>query len=167
MTSPKPYDWTQFRTRIPIKASMRDIYNAWTTREGLEKWFLRSAEFVTPDGHARSGAVQKGDQYTWRWFGYGNDAHQTGEVRESNGKDYFSFTFAGSCIVSVYIQNEADETVVQLVQSNIPTDERSMSGIHVNCHGGWTFYLANLKSYLEGGIDLRNKNEHIKNVISS
>lgn len=30
-----------------------------------------------------------------------------------------------------------------------------------------TFYLANLKSVLEGGLDLRNKNVNIPNVISA
>jgi len=37
----------------------------------------------------------------------------------------------------------------------------------VGCGEGWTFYLANLNSYLQGGIDLRNKNEKIQGVISS
>jgi hypothetical protein len=32
---------------------------------------------------------------------------------------------------------------------------------------GWVFYLANLKSFPEGGIDLRNKNEKLKSVINS
>lgn len=30
-----------------------------------------------------------------------------------------------------------------------------------------TFYLANLKSILEGGVDLRNKNEALKKMLNS
>lgn len=37
----------------------------------------------------------------------------------------------------------------------------------VGCGEGWVFYLANLKSILEGGIDLRNKNDAIRNVLNS
>jgi hypothetical protein len=32
----------------------------------------------------------------------------------------------------------------------------------VQCQLGWTFYLANLKSVIEGGVDLRNKNVDLK-----
>jgi hypothetical protein len=37
----------------------------------------------------------------------------------------------------------------------------------MGCLGGWTFYLANLKSYLEGGVDLRNKNLALNNMVNS
>lgn len=37
----------------------------------------------------------------------------------------------------------------------------------LSCKTGWTSYLANLKSVLEGGIDPRNKNEQLKAVINS
>ena len=57
------------------------------------------------------------------------------------------------------------ETVVELTQSRIPDD--SDHGIYVDCSYGWAFYLGNLKSVLEGGIDLRNKNVDIKNVVNS
>ena len=62
-------------------------------------------------------------------------------------------------------QGGKGETVVELTQSRIPEDENR--GIYVDCSYGWTFYLANLKSVLEGGIDLRNKNVDIQNVVNS
>ncbi len=37
----------------------------------------------------------------------------------------------------------------------------------IECGKGWTFYMTNLKSILEGGIDLRNKIESVKNVINA
>jgi hypothetical protein len=37
----------------------------------------------------------------------------------------------------------------------------------IECGKGWTFYMTNLKSILEGGIDLRNKNERKQNVINA
>jgi hypothetical protein len=32
---------------------------------------------------------------------------------------------------------------------------------------GWSFFMVNLKSILENGYDLRNKNEELKNVITA
>ena len=48
-----------------------------------------------------------------------------------------------------------------------PTDDKAKENWHIGCKTGWTFYMANMKSMLEGGIDLRNKNEKIQNVITA
>jgi hypothetical protein len=56
---------------------------------------------------------------------------------------------------------------VELVQENIPDDESGKLTWHVGCKTGWTFYLANMKSLYEGGIDLRNKNENLQQVLNS
>jgi hypothetical protein len=37
----------------------------------------------------------------------------------------------------------------------------------IECGSGWSFYLVNLKSILEGGPDLRNKNPDVKHVINA
>jgi hypothetical protein len=92
---------------------------------------------------------------------------EPGKILEANGTDYLKFSFAGNCEVSVFIREEEGEAVVELWQENIPTDEPGRVNIQIGCGEGWTFYLANLKSILEGGIDLRNRNERIKRVISS
>ena len=69
--------------------------------------------------------------------------------------------------MSVSITAEDGVTVVELVQENIPIDDLSRVNYHLGCLTGWTFYLANLKSVLEGGIDLRNKNQNLLKVINS
>jgi hypothetical protein len=57
--------------------------------------------------------------------------------------------------------------IVELVQENIPEDDNGKHNWHLGCKTGWTFYLANLKSLAEGGIDLRNKDENLKNMINA
>ncbi len=54
------YDWSRFVKRISIDADVKDIYDAWATRRGLESWFLSKAEFVS-DGAIRASEsrVQK------------------------------------------------------------------------------------------------------------
>lgn len=143
------------------------IYEAWAVPSRIESWFLRSAEYVGFDGKSkgRDRGVEAGDGYLWRWHGYLDDVSETGQVVEANGSDTFAFTFTQDCLVTVMIKEEKGETVVELVQSSIPEDPNR--NIYVDCSYGWTFYLANLKSVLEGGIDLRNKNVDIQNAVNS
>jgi uncharacterized protein YndB with AHSA1/START domain len=160
-------DWSSFTKRITVDATMRAIYNAWSTKGEIERWFLSRAEFAAPgeSPRAKDERFQSGDTYRWEWHGYANGSPESGEVLEANGHDFLSFTFADECVVEVRILTEDGQKVVQLTQANIAPDENLH--IYIGCGEGWTFYLANLKSILEGGIDLRNKNEKIARVINS
>lgn len=165
----QPFNWGRFVTRININSTEENIYKAFATREGIESWFLRLSEYRSADGVLRnkSELVQPGDTYLWRWFGWPDETQETGTILECNGKDHFKFSFgnAGNCTVS--LSEEAGELVLQLVQEDIPETEEGKHYWHLGCKTGWTFYLANIKSILEGGIDLRNKNEQLKNVVNS
>jgi len=163
------YHWKQFIKRITIRAEARNIFNMWTTQQGLEKWFLKSAEFKTSAGISRqkNEAVQKEDRYKWLWFGYDDSVAENGEILSSNNEDELQFSFSGGCIVKVIIKQEAGETICELQQTMPMDNETEQRHFFIECGKGWTFYLANLKSILEGGIDLRNKNEKIQNVINA
>lgn len=160
-------DWNSFTRRITVNYPERSIYEAWAIPSQIERWFLRSAEYVGLDGKPknRDREVVAGDGYLWRWHGYFDDINESGIVLEANGQDTFVFTFTNNCLVTVTIKDEADETIVELTQSKIPDDPNR--NIYVDYSYGWTFYLANLKSVLEGGLDLRNRNVEIKNVVNS
>jgi uncharacterized protein YndB with AHSA1/START domain len=163
------FNWKQFTKRIPINASADAVYKAWTTREGLESWFLRQALFTDAQGKERSRqeTIQADDHYHWLWFGYDDTAKEEKEVLAVNGKDTLQFSFSGDCIVTVTVKQEAGETICELTQQMTMEDEDRQRGFYLDCGGGWTFYLVNLKSILEGGVDLRNKNIAIRNVISA
>jgi len=162
-------DWSKFTTRININADFKKIFSSWTTSSGLTSWFLRYAEFKTPANSIRpeNESVQVGDTYTWRWYGYPDEVDEKGEVLEMNGRDFFAFSFGKAGICTVRITEVEGENLVELHQSEIPTDENGMKNYHLGCKTGWTFYLANLKSILEGGIDLRNKNEKLADMLNS
>jgi hypothetical protein len=163
------YDWSRFVVRVNVKAAAKALYDAWATRAGMEYWFLRLSEYKKPDGTLRSNKeqVEKGDTYKWLWHGWPDETVEYGNILDCNGIDFIKFSFgkAGDCTVT--IKKEEGETIVELVQENIPTDEQGKHYWHVGCKTGWTFYLANLKSLYEDGIDLRNRNENLKNVINS
>ena len=165
----EPYDWSKFITRIPVRASKEALYRAWATRQGIEHWFLRMSEFRDAQGNLRAADayVATGDTYAWRWHGWPDEVEERGTIVSCNGKDAIAFTFGEAGICHVQIREEAGETIVELTQTDIPTDEKGMHYWHLGCKTGWTFYFANLKSLLEGGIDLRNRNENLKNVVNS
>ncbi|MBP7415756.1 MAG: SRPBCC domain-containing protein [Pyrinomonadaceae bacterium] len=160
-------DWSTFTRRITVDAPIQTIYDAWAVPSQIERWFLRAAEYVGFDGKQkdRDMAVAEGDAYLWRWHGYLDDVNESGIIEDANGTDRFAFTFTQNCLVTVTIKSESGETVVELTQSRIPEDENH--SIYVDCSYGWTFFLANLKSVLEGGLDLRNRNVDIQNVVNA
>ena len=163
------HDWSRFTLRIPVNSGRETIYRCWSTQEGLESWFLRSSPFKKPDesDRGKTEEVHVNDSYEWRWHGWPDDVIEKGTVLEANGQDRFSFSFGKAGNVRVSILEESGTPIVELFQDQIPTDEEGQVFYHIGCSRGWLFYLTNLKSILEGGIDLRNKNVELKDVVNA
>jgi hypothetical protein len=161
-------NWSRFVLRVPVRSGVSQIYQAWNTQEGLESWFLRKAAFkINGKLKERTEPVQKGDSYEWLWHGWSDEVVEKGTILEANGNSTVRFSFGKAGNVTVNIHPEADENIVELIQDDIPTDDESKAYYHIGCTKGWVFYLSNLKSILEGGIDLRNRKEELKDVINS
>ena len=161
-------DWSRFTQRISVNAPIQTLYNAFATRYGMQQWFLRLCEYKREgDSLADHEFIKEGDTYTWLWYGYPDSTAETGEFLKANDKNELQFVFGKAGTVTVRIHEEDNENVVELIQENIPTDESSKFNFYVGCSTGWVFYLANLKSIMEGGIDLRNKNLNLKAVLNS
>ncbi|MNU91052.1 hypothetical protein D3C71_809330 [compost metagenome] len=163
----KNFDWTQFTKRIAVKSDLATVYNAWTKSEELEKWFLSKAVFYTAENEkvSSSANISAACRYEWNW--YAQNYFEQGTVTEANGTDFFEFTFAGNCKVGIKLKQEKDSILVELTQKEIPLDDDSKANIRLGCAFGWTFYLINLKSILEGGIDLRNKDTELAGVVNN
>ena len=164
-----PADFSQFKLRVNVRTSIENTYRAWATSAGLASWFLGKVTFTDGNGNPRpaDALAQAGDEYACY---FNNKKPETllikGKVLKANDKNLYSFTFSKGCPVTISIYTEYEETIVELIESNLPTDEETMRKHFVGDSKGWIFYLTNLKSTLEGGLDLRNKNEDIKNVIT-
>ena len=163
------FDWSRFTVRINVRAPTEKLYWCWATKEGIEFWFLRRSDYKRPDGTLLKNYefVKKGDSYSWWWDGYPDEVVEHGAILDCNDKDFFKFKFGGAGDCSVRIYEEQGERIVELLQDQIPTDEKAKQNWHIGCKTGWTFYMANLKSMLEGGIDLRNKNEQLQNMLNA
>jgi len=151
--------WTKFKVVGDYNIDMRSLYLAWATPAGLERWFLRKADFFTimMRQRAQDEFIAKEDTYQWYWHGHHNDVVQKGSILEANGQDFIKFSFTGDTIVSVSLSTRNGLTIVEVEQENIPQENDPAKNLYVQCQLGWTFYLANLKSVMEGGKDLRNK----------
>ncbi len=164
-----PFNWKQFTKRITIKAPPKSIYDAWATQQGLESWFLRLAQFTKPDGILRpkNQHIEAGDKYRWLWFGYDDSAVEAREIVSANGWNQLKFEFSGGCLVTVSVQQEDGENICELIQQMPMDDVNEQQYFYIECGKGWTFYMTNLKSTLEGGIDLRNKNQKLQQLINA
>ncbi len=163
----KNFDWTAFTVKILIKEKPEIIYNAWTRSAELERWFLKKAVFYDTARQPIHPTLpaQKDYKYSWTWYLY--DPVENGKYTIANGKDHIQFSFAGDCVVDVKLTDKTDYTLVELTQKDIPVDELSKQEIRLGCHSGWSFYLVNLKSVYEGGLDLRNKDAHYRPMVNN
>jgi uncharacterized protein YndB with AHSA1/START domain len=163
----KNFDWTAFSLKILVKAKLSTVYDAWAKSGQAEKWFLKKANYLDKERKpiAKDALAEKGELYEWSW--YLHEVVERGRILEANGKDHFQFTFAGDCIVDVKLTEKEGNVLVDLHQKDIPADDVSKKEIWMPCHSGWSFYLVNLKSVCEGGLDLRNKNELYKPMVNN
>jgi uncharacterized protein YndB with AHSA1/START domain len=137
---------------------MKAVYDCWATGTGICAWFLSSASYTNRAGASRGNneAIRQGDHYVWQWHNWIGE--EKGEILEANGKDSVAFTFAGGSVVRIVLEEAGGQTLLSLTQAKIPPDEESRMRIYVGCNTGWTFWLTNLKAYLEHGI-LLNETE--------
>lgn len=156
------YDWTRFKKKIYIDASVEQVYQAWVQPGKIVQWFIAEAEYRSPDGAIcrDHDSVQVGDQYFWRWH---QDLSAEGEIVSVHENQSLAFTFGENVkgsgemilVTVTFSQAEDGRTVLELVQDNMADTVESYSAWHLGCNLGWSFFMTNLKAYLEHGIDLR------------
>lgn len=157
MTKQQP-DWSQFTMRIHINRPTNEVYNAWAIPKNLKQWFLEEANFTQASGeaHPEGEPVGKKCYYQWKWHNW--NGKEEGEIIAANGEDQLSFTFGKGGTVHVQIKTNAKgKTELILNQEDIPKDNKSKMNIFVGCSNGWTFWLTNLKAWLEHGVTLHAK----------
>jgi len=156
------YDWTQFKRRVFIAASPEAVFAAWAKPGEIVKWFIAQADYTSPKGDLRGKdeIVQVGDRYHWRWH---QDLEAGGEILSVQEGRSLQFTFGdkepGSSekiLVSVEVSQSGNgDTALDLTQENMADTLEAHSNWHLGCNLGWSFFMTNLKAFLEHGVDLR------------
>lgn len=159
------YHWDHFTRSIFINAPRTRVFEAWTIPEQIETWFLETADFRDKHGETRqkNTTIQNGDRYKWKWWNY--PVEEQGRVQTVDPEQRFiDFMFVGeTCPVRVIFKDFGNKTLVQLSQSKIPNDDNSKVQIHMGCSQGWSFWMVNLKAWLEHGVVLHEQ-ETIPNI---
>lgn len=140
-----------FTLKIWVRADAASLQRAWTNPSEIVRWFVKKCAYFGSDGSETEEAVA-GGTYRWEWIEGTTEqsnviAVDTGDIRfgwfKDKGEVKVSFTAAG------------DETLVELTQTMHEGTEAERLDAQVDCRLGWTFFLVNLKSVCEGGLDLR------------
>jgi uncharacterized protein YndB with AHSA1/START domain len=153
-----------FTSKIWINARPEDLILGWTRTDLVTKWFVNQCEFLDVNGLACPNA-RPGGTYKWTWLDGSVDASQVLEV-EPTRVLYNWYNNQGT--IEITATPDQSGSMVQLTQKmsdKIEPQEVLMA--QYGCKIGWTFFLANLKSVVEGGIDLREKSPdrtHVLNI---
>jgi len=160
MSTVKNFDWSQFTLNISARAEMQSAYNAFAIPSALEQWLVRRAQVSIAYAilKGRNDFVEEGDCYEWIAEEDGRANVMRGEILEANGKNFLRFTLNENYILTITVRKENGRSCIELFFKNISVNEELLITNYMKCLKEWTFHLANLKSFLEGGIDLRNKN---------
>jgi uncharacterized protein YndB with AHSA1/START domain len=143
MAKQKPYDWTQFILRVYLKAPADKVYAAWTDAKLITRWFPEKAEIE----------ARRGGRIYLEWVA--GDKMDTQVIR-ARKPTLFVFPFGNKGEeVAVKIKKVKGGTICELHQYHMKTGPKDKVSMHMGCAMGWTFFLANLKAFLEHGVDLR------------
>jgi uncharacterized protein YndB with AHSA1/START domain len=144
MATKKKNDWTQFKLKIEIKASPAKVFKAWTHAATISKWFTVYTEFEP----------RKNGRIYFEWLG---DDKFESKVLAIKKNEYVTFTFGNKGEkVRVTLKKVKGGTLLTLHQYDMLTTPQMKWAMHKGCEVGWAFFLTNLKSFLENGIDLRS-----------
>jgi len=161
------YEWTKFRQKEYIKAPVNEIFSKWATPKGITEWFIKKAQYESENKDTRSAGefIKKGDYYTWEF-----DAGliMRGKILDVHENSSLKFTFGkkepGSdedVIVNVDLKEQGEMTVIEITQNNIADNEYGHVTYNLSCMVGWSYYLTNLRSIIESGLDFREKDKEL------
>ncbi|HVT11018.1 MAG TPA: SRPBCC domain-containing protein [Fimbriimonadaceae bacterium] len=150
-------DTSKFTKRIRIKCLPEEAFARWTTTDGLESWFLSRAFFSSGE------EALAGDRFELAWAEGTTDQ---GEVVAVQPPSLFEFTwYDGRGRVRVAFSPIDTGTLVEVTQIVASDGEQQLQEF-MDCRDGWTFYLTNLKSVLEGGLDLRETQPDLTGLVN-
>ncbi len=173
MSKAARFDWSQFRLGIYVQDNPDDLYDMWATSRGLTRWFLRSAAFALSDGLPSSRRLiaqappfeslpqrpdeercSASDRYRWEWY-YNGGVIGESWILDSRPPTKLTFGFGDAMEVELLLRKQGKLCEIALRQYHIPDTPAGRHNLHLGSRVAWAFFLANLKSVAEGGLDLR------------
>ena len=143
----RPYEQT-----VTVHASTEAVFRALTSADVLTKWFPTRAQTNPGTGGPFT--------YAWDFADTAQNGTQTGHYVDFVPGRKVSYTWdAGQTnpkqtMVTFVIKPNGDETIVSLAHTGFGpgAEGEKLRDYHA---GPWSFYMSNLKTYLESGVDNR------------
>lgn len=142
-----------FEMHIYVRATADQVLQAWINSDQITKWFVTDSEYRDASGAVVNTAVE-GGTFRWRWIEGSEDSSQI--LRAGPGAFWFGWD-QGKGQVQVRIESLGSESRVTLKQEMFEGSPDHLAQFQLGCRLGWTFFLTNLKAWLEHGVDLREK----------
>ena len=150
--------YESFSKSIRVAATPEVAMTFWLMSGLTEQWFVQKCAFSVPEGRPRleNELAQAGDKYKWEWA---DGTVDTSTIQKVDFPIYFTSGWMDDeNEIEVRFVPEDDGVIVTVVQHNRQEGEEERRMCTENCAAGWTFFLTNFKSVLEGGNDLREFN---------
>ena len=150
------FNWTSFQHAILLDADLEEVFKYVATADGICRWFLGDVTYRTVAGVERplNEIASIGDHYIWKW--QDKDFATKGEILDCQINSLFQFTFGSTFEVVIRLSSEQERTRLTLGQEyrNGAVEDQFQ---YLNCCVCWVFFMTNLKSVIEGGKDLRER----------
>ena len=153
----KNFNLQSFTHSIYLNKSAGEVFDYIAKSNGFTKWFIGGASYVSPEGDVRNSDdyVQREDNMELKW--QNKDFFTKGIVLDVHENELFSFTFGSLFNVTITLKPDNGRTLFTLTQKyNKGAIQNDFA--HINCCVCWVFFMTNLKSVIENGIDLRETN---------
>jgi uncharacterized protein YndB with AHSA1/START domain len=161
---PETHDWAAFDVFLEIDAPPESVMNCWRTAHGIQQFFIAEMKVTGSGGQARmeDDTIQKDDTY---WWHYVHDYTGQGQFLSSS-ENQVRFTFGTSYQVEITAVPADNGTLLHLKQTGMSDSMEDRVHGSLNCRSCWINFIVNLKSVLEHGIDLRDKNPATTDSVS-
>ena len=174
--APRSHDKSSFDVHLYMDAAPAEVLRYWQTAEGLTRFFIAemtarndpgdevNASMLTPGTTLTmlTRMLTPGTSYSWRGI---HDYAGEGQFLQIT-EESVEFSFGGRYQVGVSVTPQGSGTCLHLRQSGIGDDESEQVNGSLNCRSCWIYFLVNLKSVIEFGIDLRDQNPATADAIS-
>lgn len=138
--------------RIWIRGDEDIVARCWTSGEELQNWFLIRAEHRDAMGDL-CDAVVEGGSFHWEWLDGTEDLGDFSSV----GRNFVELGWYGGRL-RVSWEQDGGEVLVKVRQELFQGSIEERAQIQYGWSISWTFWLSNLKCWVENGIDLRETN---------
>jgi len=162
------FDWSYFIRKMYIKVPREQAFAMWVDPLKITQFWLSNAKYFSAGQELPStDPAGTGNHYEWSFY---SGLVMKGQILDVIPNQLFKFTFGKKyqnsdemVEVSVFMADDDEGTRIELLQENIGEDEFGRVNYFLSCQMGWLFALTNLKSVLEQGFDLREKDQHRAN----